>query len=113
MYSFPSLALFLIFAFFLVKGAIGVVGKERESSARVSTLEEKARTLASREEELKYDISHLQTEEGIRDEVRERFSATEEGEYVAIIVDDKTVATSTDTSLWPWYKKLWNAIIGE
>ena len=112
MYSIPSLIILLIFAFFLARGAIRVMEKERESSERARALEEKTATLILREQELEGDITRLETKEGVRSEIREKFGATEEGEYVAIIVDDRTVSTSTDSSLWPWYKKLWVAIMG-
>ncbi|OHB09623.1 MAG: hypothetical protein A3H60_00735 [Candidatus Zambryskibacteria bacterium RIFCSPLOWO2_02_FULL_44_12b] len=113
MYSIPLLVILLIFTFFLARGAVRVMVKERESSKRASVLKEKAATLVVREQELQGNIVRLQTEEGVKSEIREKFSATEEGEYVAIILDDRKVSTSTDPSLWPWYKKLWVAIMGD
>lgn len=85
--------------------------KERESRERLTNLEEKAGSLVIRERELKEGIRRLQTEKGVKDEIRERFSVTQEGELVAVIVDDRRVSTSTDPSLWPWYRKFWNVII--
>ena len=112
MYSIPSLVVLLIIAFFLARGAVRVVDKERESSERAKDLKERATALVLREQELSHGIARLQTEEGVRDEIKERFNVTQEGEYVAVIVDDRKVSTSTDSSLWSWYKKLWVAIIG-
>lgn len=111
-YSFPSIILLLIISFFLAKGAAGVLIKERESSKRSRELEDKMVMLSVREQELKKEILGLETEEGIKGEIKERFNVTAEGEQVAVIVDDKRNASSTDKSLWPWYKKLWSAIIG-
>lgn len=86
--------------------------KERASSERAKDLEEKASALVLREQELREGIARLKTEEGIKDEIKERFSVTQEGERVAIIVDEKRSATSTDTFMPPWYKRFWDAIMG-
>lgn len=111
-YSLPLLIIFLIVAVFLVKGAIGVMNKERESSRISKDLEEKIKSLLLREQELKENIARIQTEEGIKEEIKERFSVTQEGEHVAVIVDERGSSTSTDDSTLPWYKKFWNAIMG-
>lgn len=111
-YSFPSLIILFIVTFLLVKGAIGVIGKGIESSKRSKNLEEKAQALAVREQELEAGIARLQTEEGIKDEIKERFSVTQEGEFVAVLVDDRSRASSTDGDALPWYKRFWIAIIG-
>ena len=85
LYSFPSLIILLVITFFLAKGAIGVIGKSLESYQRSKNLEEKAEALAVREQELKEGIARLQTEEGVKNEIKERFSVTQEGEYVAVL----------------------------
>lgn len=110
-YSFPSLIILSIIAFFFAKGAVKIIDKEWESSKRVKDLEGKAATLILREQELREGISRLQTEEGIKDEIKERFSVTEEGEHVAVIVDMKEISSSTDRSTLSWYKRFWIAII--
>ncbi|MDO8471331.1 MAG: hypothetical protein Q7S49_01850 [bacterium] len=111
-YSIPSLIILSIIAFILTKGALGVMNKERTSSERSKDLEEKAAALILREQELREGVRRLETEEGIKDEIREKFSVTEEGELVAVIVDDQGVSNSADDSMLPWYKRLWIAIMG-
>ena len=112
-YSIPSIIILSIIAFFLVRGALGVMGKEWESSGRSKDLEKKAAALVLREQELREGVRRLETEEGIKDEIREKFSVTEEGELVAVIIDDRGASSSTDSSTLPWYKKLWLAIMGD
>src|SRR3989344_2658201 len=112
LYSFPSLILFIIIAGFLVKGAIRVMMKERESAKQVALLEERYETSVDREQEVKSDIERLKTEEGIKGEIKDRFNVVEEGEYVAVVVDNTRKATSTEDSTVPWYKRIWFAIIG-
>ncbi len=111
-YSIPSLIILSIITFFLVKGALEVMGKERESLGYSKDLERKAAVLVLREQELKENIHRLQTEEGIKGEIKERFNVTQAGEYIAVVVDDPRAASSTDDRASPWYKRLWSAIIG-
>jgi cell division protein FtsB len=110
-YSIPSLVVLILITFFLTKGAVRVLNKERDSRERSRDLVEKASALVLREQELRESITNLQTEEGLKDEIKERFSVTQTGEYVAVIVDERKVASSTEQSIVPWYKKFWNAII--
>lgn len=112
LYSIPSLIGLFIIAILLTKGAVGVINKERESASRLKDLEEKAAALVVREGELKDGIARLKTEEGIEDEIKEKFSVTQEGEFVAVIVDDRNASSSDDDGGKTWYKKLWNVIIG-
>jgi len=111
LYSIPALILLLVLTIVLTRGAIRVMGKRLESAEYAKELEQRATALVLREQELEESIARLETEEGKEEEIRERFSVTQEGEYVAVIVDDRNASTTTvDTSL-PWYKRLWDAII--
>ena len=111
MYSIPSLLLLAVFAFLLVKGAIGVMGKERESANTLKELEEKAETLEEREYELEGKIARIKTEEGLFEAIKEKFSVIRAGEHVAIIVDERAT-TSSGKILKPiWYKRMWTAIM--
>ncbi len=112
-YSVPSIVLLSLVAFLLAKGAVKIADKELESSARVRDLEVKAAALVLRGQELKEDIARLETEEGIKEEIKDKFNVTQEGEYIAVIVDERRSATSTDASELPWYKRLWIGIIGD
>jgi len=110
-YSIPSLVVLLVITFFLVKGALKVMDKGWESSKRSRDLEERAAALVLREQQLNQGIARLQTEEGVKDEIKGKFSVTQEGEHVAVIVDDGEVSSSTAGSKLVWYKRLWIAII--
>jgi len=112
LYSIPSLLILFIIATLLAKGAMEIIIKERESRERLTALKEKASALVLREQELSDGIARLQTEKGIKDEIKDRFSVIQEGEHVAIIVDERRSATSTEDSELPWYKKLWAVLTG-
>jgi cell division protein FtsB len=110
LYSWLSLGVLAITTFFLVKGAFGIITIERESAARVRDLESEAAVLALREEELKDEIERLKTPEGVIDAIKDKFSVTREGEYVAIIVDERMRASSTEKETDDWFESLWQGI---
>ncbi len=111
LYSIPSLVVLCVVTFLLMRGALNVVEKERESNNRLKDSRIKMATLGMREQVLKENVIRLQTEEGIKDEIRERFNVTSEGEHIAVIIDDRSLSTSTNDTILPWYKRLWTAII--
>ena len=110
-YSLPSLVLLLVLTLLLAKGAIGMLRKQQVSAQYSKELNIEAVALSSREVELTAQIEGLQTEAGIKNEIRERFSVTEEGEHVAIIVDDSNATSSKEGLDRSWYAKVWHAII--
>jgi cell division protein FtsB len=112
MYSTPALVTLLVLTFFIARGALKIMSKERESATQTKALEVKATVLASRENKLKDGIERLKTEEGVKEEIKERYSVTQEGEHVAVIVDSRENSNSTSTMSLPWYKRFWAAIIG-
>lgn len=111
LYSWPSIVLLAFLTFLLVRGALIIVRVERGSAQKVSSLEDEAEKLVIREGELQKDINKLRTEEGVEAEIKQKFSVTQDGEYVAIIVDSRKSATSSEDSGGTWFKRLWSAIM--
>ncbi|MCR4279328.1 MAG: septum formation initiator family protein [Candidatus Zambryskibacteria bacterium] len=111
LYSYPSLIVMAVICFFLVRGAVGVMLKERASANKVEELEAQSEALESREAELNSEIARLETPEGIVEEIRDKFSVTREGEYVAIIVDDRPKATTTEKSASERFKEWWEKLM--
>ena len=101
----------LLIAGLLVKGAFGIMIIERENARKAEALEAAAERLALHEAALNQAIAKLQTEEGVIEAIKEKFSATRAGEYVAVIIDERAKATSTGQEGKVWYWKLWDAII--
>jgi hypothetical protein len=109
LYSWPSL-LFLTFLMVLfAQGAISIFNKERESSNKVLELQASLAQLENREGELKDDIKRLGTPEGVVEEIKEKFSVSQEGEHVAVIVEERvskaTTSTTTVEKLKNWWQK--------
>jgi cell division protein FtsB len=110
LYSWLSLGALLVIAFFLVKGAFGIIQIERKSAERVRELEKEAAELSLREDKLRTEIEHLKTPEGVVDAIKDKFSVTREGEYVAIIVDERSQATSSEKETGGWLAGLWQGV---
>ncbi len=111
--SLPILILMLVPTFFLVRGAISIMTKSYESAQTLEQLEKEADALSQRQAELKVGIDKLQSGEGVEDEIRSKFNVALEGEQVAIIVEEKPTATTSNEERGSWYQKWWDAIIGQ
>ncbi len=112
LYSTPVLVILLIVTGLIIHSTYKIVQKYRESAGYVDALKQKANDLASREIQLKGDITRLGTDEGIDTEIKEKFNVSKEGERVAIIVDQANNSSNTATSTEHWWKRLWGSIIG-
>jgi cell division protein FtsB len=111
-YSIPVLLILFALTVLLARGTYGVMKKRQESSNHVETLRAKLQELEDRKAELNKNIDRLSTPEGVDREIKEKFSVSKEGEEVAIIVDLKESATSTETTSGPFYKRWWNMVKG-
>lgn len=96
LYSVPILLVLIVPTFFLAKGALGILTKERENSRKVEELKLLTGELNERQNSLRNSITGLQTEEGIESEIRSRFNVAKSGELVAIIIENELPATSTE-----------------
>ena len=110
-YSIPSLILLVILLLLSIRGTWAILNKKHESEQYVKNLQQESQQLEEREKNLEADINYLKTEEGIDEEIKERFNVSKAGERVVIIVDPKPVGTSTDQNRPIWYKRIWNAIM--
>ncbi len=111
LYSLPILALVVALALLLARGAGSIMLKERESARTLEALREKNADLRVREEELKGEVARLGTEEGILEEIRSKFNVARPGEHLAIVVNERVVATTSEPSAlrrgWEWLTQLW------
>jgi cell division protein FtsB len=110
-YSTPVLVLLLALLFILFRGTLGIWEKERESASRVEDLTGKMAEVTMRTQELESSLTRLSTDEGIRDEIREKFDVSAEGEYMVVIVDPRAETATSTEEIQAWYRRLWNAIM--
>ncbi len=111
LYSTPALIALLVITIFAIRGAYGVVVKDRESQRYVDNLKAKITLLSARESELKVQIARLGTDEGIDTLIKEKFSVSKEGEKVAVILDRDDKSTSTSQVELNWLQKLWRGFL--
>lgn len=110
MYSAPAIIGLLVITIFLAKGAYSLLLTERRSAEKADVLVEKVSALASRETFLEAEITRLNTEAGIEEEIKSKYNVARPGELVALIVDARDMASTTVEEV-SWWKRLWNAII--
>jgi len=77
--------LVLIFAW----NVIGFMNKSRETTRNRKIVEDKVTELKKTKEKLDSDILKLKTEDGIEENIREKFGLAKEGEDMITIVEDK------------------------
>ena len=110
MYSTPTIVGLFIITIFLAKGAYSLLLTERKSAEKAEALALKVNSLTEREMFLKAEIARLHTEDGIEEEIKSKYNVAKPGELVALIVDTRDRATTTEEEI-PWWKRLWGAII--
>ncbi len=88
--------LILIFVF----SVFSFMGKMEETSKNKKIVEDKIAELEKSKEKLNEDINKLKTDEGVEENIREKFGLAKEGENMIMIIDDKNQAETPkkDTS---------------
>ena len=104
------LVVLAIVAGFLLRGTYMVIQKDVASNQYVDSLKAKQAALVDHEAELKASISRLKTDDGIDQEIKDKFSVALPGEHVAVIVDPKVPTSSASTTSNHWYTSLWRSI---
>ena len=109
--SRPVLGLFFLFLIFFAWGVFRFFGKMNITLENKRNAENKLMDLQKQKDKLSASISDLKTENGVEENIREKFGLVKEGENVIIVVDDKnkipTPETKTSTffsSIRNWFK---------
>jgi len=99
------LALSIVFVVLLSRGAYGVYQKSEESREKLETAKRELSSLEKREERLLANISRLQTDRGIEEEIRGKFRVAKEGEEMIILLDGKEEKTEVKKVEKRWWEK--------
>lgn len=110
LYSLPVLIILLVITILCGKWAYSGVSKWQESEALKTNLESKAAILTQRQVELERNIAKLQTPEGLYEEIKRKFSVSEEGEHMAVIIDARYVASTTESKDEGWLDQWWDTM---
>lgn len=102
-----TLVIALILCFILSKAAWGVYEKATATQVRLSQVQSELVKLEDRHKVLTGKVTLLSTDEGVEAEMRTKYRAVKDGEFVAVIVDTKTLpalaisaSTTTQKGLW-------------
>lgn len=103
--------LLLIFGV-LVNSTRKVYNKRQEAMQALTRMESELKELENRQETLTASLQRLQTEEGVKFEMRKKLNVAEAGESVAIIVEEEIVppAPETKVSGWQKFKGFWTKL---
>lgn len=110
MYSTPMLVVIFLFVLIFIRGAWNAINKEWVSREATRELVTKAENFKSRESELERNIKELETEEGVREEIRAKFNVAEEGDNFIVLVDQPGIEESPATSTRPALEKWWSGL---
>ena len=108
MQSKPILGLLGLAVLFFAWSVFGFWGKMEETRKERAITEKKVAELEEKKEKLASDIEKLGTEEGVEENIREKFGLAREGEGVIIIVDDQEpqLEGAEKGGFWNWLKNL-------
>lgn len=82
---FVMIVIILIFAY----NMIDILEKVRETSKKKSFVNQQVNQLKEREEILNKNIEKLNTEQGIEEEIREKYQLVKKGEKMVVIIDSE------------------------
>lgn len=94
MYSKFTLFVILLLIIFLAKGVWGLYQREKLSRDNLLVSKKNYDELVLRKEYLEKKIERLNTEEGVEEEIRDKYSVVKPGEIAVVIVDDTTSTKS-------------------
>ncbi len=80
-----------------LQGVWKVYWKQAESASMRSEAEAQLAAIKAREGDLRGDIAHLKSDQGIETVLREEYELAHEGEGVIVIVGDEAISTAPQT----------------
>ncbi len=86
-YSPITLFVMLVVVLVFIYNMIDIVEKTRETAKKKKFVEEQVDKLKDREAVLENNIVKLNTQEGIEEEIREKYQLVKKGEKMVVIVD--------------------------
>jgi cell division protein FtsB len=107
-YSRTTLIILLFVIILLVKGVFTLYLRNKESVEVRDGAQARLRDLERRRESLSLEIEKLNKNEGIEEEIREKFNVAKPGEKVVIIVPEEEVATTAPKQ--GFFSNLWHKI---
>jgi len=108
MYHKATLATLCVLVLLFTHSTWVVYQKKRTSEELKNSSLQTVATLLARDTELKSRIDRLETEPGIEEEIRSKFTVAKNGENMVVVVEDAPTATSTTTPGSNFLQKIWH-----
>lgn len=109
-HSWPVLMLLGIVLVFFAFGVFRFLIKMIETSKNREIAESKLTELRENKEELSRDIENLKTNQGLEENIREKFGLVKEGEDLIIVVDSKENTDLNEETKQNWFISLFNKL---
>lgn len=106
LFSPPVILVLAIAVALMVKATWNVYSKQQVSREKLELAHEELRKLKEREAMLASSIGKLGTEEGVEEEIREKFRMAKEGEHLIVVLDseDKVGDNTEELGWWATVK---------
>jgi cell division protein FtsB len=112
LHSKPVLIIFGILLLLFIYNVLRLADKASDTKRNREIAEEKIKELEAQKLKLEENIEKLKTDEGIEENIRERFGLGKEGEGMIVIVEDENKDTvdsgENKNSFWNFIKNLFN-----
>jgi len=109
-HSWPVLILLGILLTLFAFGVFRFMVKMKETSKNRKIAELKVSELQKAKEERSYDIDNLKTEQGLEENIREKFGLVKEGEDLIIVIDSKENTNLDSETKQNWFISLFNKL---
>ncbi|MBX4210641.1 septum formation initiator family protein [Candidatus Parcubacteria bacterium] len=112
LYSRSVLIVLVIIGLFFGQATWGIYKKKHDSELKADQAIAELKALKERQKELSLDVQKLNTDRGVEEEIRDKFSVTKPNEHMVVIVDNKNTALpplpkqSFFQKIWSWIKSL-------
>lgn len=107
-YSKISFVVLFILIIFLARSTYDIYKKYRVSLNEYNSTKRDYDSLIARKNMLDSEISRLKTENGIEEEIRNKFNVAKPNETVVIVIDNDSSSTETDNSKKSFWSKIWS-----
>lgn len=107
-YSKVSFLILIFLVFFMGKATYGIYKKSMISASNYAAVEKSYQNLRNRKDMLESEIDRLQTEKGVEEEIRSRFSVAKPGETVVTIVKGSSTQDNINKPEAGFWSKFWS-----
>ncbi len=113
MYNKVTLVILFLLVLVLARSTWVVWQKKQESEEMKSVSMRNVEELRSRESELQAKMNKLDTDHGIEEEIRAKYSVVKEGENMVVVVEAENTEVATGTPKLGFWQKIGRFFTGE